>query len=250
VLEKRRIKNASASDRTFGERDTAKRLGMPVPVLHYLRRVGHFEVRHATTGVGVFHESDIITFEEKLAALARQSSVKSKEPFSLGQAMHLKLKFNDGKGELVAAIFDGTLSIVGIHEPGFKGLLLDRREVEEFIAKARAKAFGGTLTPTEVSQKLYCDPLIVPTLFDAGYLEGYRHAAGLRITSVSVQRFGDEFVSVAYLAKERGSKSRWLMPRITGAGIKMIRFERGYGKASQPFVRVDELAKLLKAEEN
>jgi hypothetical protein len=240
IPRKRRRPEVPLGERTFGERDAAERIGLPASVLQSLRRSGHFKACRLASRVAAFHEADIIEFEAKIRALHVPLYASTVDVLSLGDALNLKCKFGDGKGELIAAVFEGRLSVIGSQKPGLRGLLLDRLEIEQFIAGLRAKAFGGAVTPSEVAKLLHCDPLVVPALLSAGYLEGRRVGICLRITRESVNSFGAEFRSVAAMAKGYHTRSYSLTPRLSAAGINLLMFERGYGKNPQPFVRIAE----------
>lgn len=230
---------APAGQRTFGQRAAARRIGLPVRVLRSLRQSGHFEVRHTASRVVAYHEADIIAFETKVATLHAQPRTPRKGGMSIANAMNLKLKFDDGKGELVAAVLDGKLSVIGSQGPGIRGLLIDKSEVEAFIAQSRAKAFGDCMTPAEVAKALHCDPLIVPTLIAAGHIEGNRFDAGLRISRESVTRFGAEYCSLAALAKKQKTSSRSLLPRLSAVGVKILSIARPNSQSLQPFIRIE-----------
>lgn len=235
---RRRVTIAPVGERSFSIRNAAKQVGLPVTVLQSLRRSGHFEARHKASRAVTFHEADILAFASKVSAIPIPQPVTGTAALSLEEALNLKLKFNDGKGKLVAAVFDGKLSVIGSVKPGLLGLLLDMNEIQQFIAELRASAFGGGATPSEVAKMLHCDPLVVPVLLASGYLEGRRFDAGLRITRESVNSFGATFRSVAGMAKDLRTSSRCLIRQLQAAGIDVLRFERGYGKGPQPFVRI------------
>lgn len=230
--------------RSFGLRGVARRLELPVSVLRYLRRVGHFEVRHKASRVVTFHEADIVAFEDKVRAFCAGASplptaaTTTIEALTLGKALNMNFKFEDGKGELVAAIFDGTFPcFAGLSDFSLRGLVLDKDATLALIGRMRASAFGGAVTPAEASKTLYCDPMVIPSLVAAGYLVGQQHEAGLRVTRESVKTFAAEFCALAEVAKERGTSSRALQRYVATAGIEMLFFGRGYGRVPQPFIR-------------
>lgn len=243
--------------RSFGVREVARRLDIPVSVLLYLRRVGHFEVHHKASRMVAFHEADVVAFETKVRAFCAAAPTlpatapATVETLPLDKVLNMNFKFEDGKGELVAAIFDRTFPCFAVPaELSLRGLLLDRDATLELIGRLRASAFGDAVTPAEVSKTLYCDPLVIPSLVAAGHLVGQRHEAGLRISRDSVQRFAAEYCAVAELAKEFGTSSRALQQRVTTAGIEMFFFERGYGKGAQPFVRRNDFGRAVLLEAN
>ena len=229
---------------SFGQRAAAKRVGLPVSVLQALRRAGHFEVRNKSSRVVCFHEVDLGTFEAKFAALRTCEQDVAAERQCLTQVMARKFKFSDGKAELVGAILDGTLPVIGRQGDGIGGLLLDRSRVDRIVEQARSRAFGAALTPSEVGKLLHCDPLAVVPLIAAGHLTGQQHAAGWRIRPESVKQFASQYQSVASLAKARRTSSRSILPVLVSAGVELLSVERGYGKGPQPFVRVEDAGLL------
>lgn len=237
-LHPRKCRNAS----TLSARESAKILGIPVSVLKALRKSGHFEARKRASRAVSFHADDIASFELKIHAIQQ---LAPRDPWSDGislkQAMHLKFKFEDGKGQLVAAVLDGRIEVIGTTNTGVCGLVVRRSEVNEFLVRTRSEAFGNTFTPSEVGRLLGCDPLIVPVMLANGYLHGYRNEMGLRITEESAYSFGSKYCSLALLARKHATSSRHLMSTAIAAGIQVLAIPRSNGKGSQPFISTAEI---------
>lgn len=230
--------------RSYGARDAARRLGMPVSVLKFLRQDGHFAVRHQASRAAAFHEADIEAFEAKLAALRPGQGCREAAGRSLGWVFAQKLKFSAGKGELLAAVLDGRIAVVGSEGSALVDLLLHAAQVDAFIARARSQAFGGAMTPSEVAQLLDCDPLAVPGLIAAGHLRGHLCAAGHRVEADSVEEFGRRYRSVAALARERGTSSRYLLRTAQGTGLAFLSVPRRHSTSVQSFLRVEDVEGL------
>jgi len=231
-------------ERNFGIRETAKQIGLPVSAVKLLRQSGHFEVRHKTFHVATFHERDIAAFVAKINGLQRQSLASPADLISIGQAMGLHLKFFNGKGELIAAILDGEIPVLGSQGPGVPDLLVSRKLVNDFVSNARSMAFSETLTPAEVALELLCDPLAVAALIDRGHIEGRRHVAGWRVTAKSVMNFKAKYRSVASLAQMHGKLSRALIRRMNEVGIEMLKVDRSNSNIQQPFIAVADIPRL------
>lgn len=230
-----------APGKSYGERAAARRLGLPVSVLQALRRSGHFEVRQLGASVATFHEADIAAFEGRVAALAVGPYPPAEKTISLAQALRSKFKSEDGKAQLVRAVFDGKLRIVGFEEESVTAMLLAKQAVMRFVEAARAEAFGGALTPAEAARRLQCDRLVIPELARTGHLEGRSVRAGLRVTAQSVEQFHAAYRSVAGLAAEVNTSSKKLVAELVRAGIPLLEVPRGHAKTPQPFVRRGDL---------
>ena len=242
-IERRSWRVTEPGQRSFGGRDAARRLQMPVSVLTSLRQSGHFEVRHKASRVAAFHEADIVAFEAKLAALQPVASGDSVGR-SVRWVFAQKFKYAEGKGEFVAAVLEGVIQILGKEGTGIRGLLLDREQSETFIAQARAKAFAGAMTPAAVAKELQCCSMAVLALAAEGHLQGHDCAAGLRLSPASVADFKSRYRSLAGMARERGTSSPRLLRRVHTAKIALLNASRGEGRHPQPFIRVEDVELL------
>lgn len=221
---------------SYGAREAARRLHIPVSVFQALRRSGHIEAYRLGSRFKTIHAADLSDFEAKVAALAIGPFQPCTDPMSVREALRLKFKSKDGKAQMVAAALDGRLRILGALGGNLDDLLVDRRAVMAFIDGIRAAAYDEALTPREASARLHCDSLVIPELARMGRLEGRTVAAGLRVSVASVQRFSKEYRSVAELAKECNTSSRKLTNDFRRSGIPLLEIERGYGRGPQPFV--------------
>lgn len=231
---------------SLGPRKAARRLGIPVSVLHGLRQSGHLERKHLGSRLASFHEADLDAFNAKVGALSIGPFQKVVDEIRLDDIMRMKFKSDDGKAQLVRSVLDGELRVVGSTGAFLGDLLLCRQAVTAHIEKARATAFGNALAPKEVSARLECDPMVVPKLVEMELLEGQSAPAGLRITIDSVETFLRQYRSVASLAKERRTSSRKLARELEAQGIALLIVERGSGKAVQPFIPLASTATVSK----
>jgi hypothetical protein len=238
---------SEVASRNHSARESAKLIGIPVSALVYLRKVRHYEVKNKSSRIATFHRSDALDLKNRLLALGRTAASPSNTgaTVSLSKVLNRKFKFINGKGELIAAMLEGTLSTYGRQGPEVGDLLLGQDEAAAFVMRARAVVFDGKLTPTEASKLIDCDGLVIPGLVAAGYLEGARHAAGWRISADSVARFKEQYRPLVSVAKERGTSSRALARKALAAGIELMSIARPGGKGlSQPFIRLVDIKAL------
>lgn len=241
----RNSKRSAPGQRNVGLRDAARQIGMPASVLRSLRQRGYFEVQHKTLQAVSFHEADIAAFEAKIEAFhCGLPNLSNSESIPLERVWNLKFKFEDGKGLLTAAVLDGTIPSFRSDIPGIGGILIDKAQVESFIAQCRSQAYGDTITPTEVHKMLHCDPMVVPDMVSTGHLDGCWYEAGLRVTRASVVRFGSKFRSLASLANEQRTSSRRLERRSAALNVSLLEFQRPNRICPQPFVSVSDCTKL------
>lgn len=231
-------------------REAARFIGVPVSVLTSLRRSAHFVARHRTAHVASVHPEDALAFRKRLCALVEQRADTGGAPVvTLAEVFRRKLKYGAGKAEIVVAMLEGRLRVVGQQGSGVETLELVRDELDEFVSKARAAAFGSALTPTEVARTLDCCPLVVPDMVKKGYLQGHVVPAGLRVGAESVQDFTSQYRCMASLARELGGSSRAIGRRLAEVGVPALSFVRitpGRGEfARQLFIRHEDVPALL-----
>lgn len=230
-----------AVGKSFGQREAARRLGIPVSVLTGLRESKHLERKQLGSRLATFHEADLEAFSAKVGVLGLGPFPEAIDVIKLEDVLRMKLKSDDGKTQLVRDVLDGELQVVGSVGAYLGDLLLSRPEVTAHIEQARAVAFGNAMTPTQVSALLECDLIVVPKLVELELLDGRRVPAGLRIAIDSVETFLRQYRSVASLAKDRGTSSRKLVRELEASGIALLMVERGYNKAPQPFIPLASL---------
>ena len=232
---------------SFGARRAAKRVGLPVAVLNQLRRAGQFEVRRKASRGQTFHEADINSFHDKVAGLRIATAGPGVVTVSLQKALAQKFKYADGKGELVAAVLEGRISVVGKDGNEIGGLLLDANQTDAFIAEARVQVFASSMTGTAAAHALACDPTVIPYLMETGHLQGYNCAAGRRVLRDSVEHFQANYRPLTSIANQRGLHSRVLIRLAKSAGIELLNFPRRHFDSPQPFVRSQDVQELMDA---
>ena len=215
-----------------------------------LKESGNFEFNHHLPTKGGYHELDIEAFRNRLL-----SRVQAQMPLKNGANGHVVFKtvmcgHHDApeiKLVLVEAILDGDLAIVGNIDGTIPGLIIDGPDYRRVASAARSRVAGETMPAYIVEKELHCDTSTVPGLVQMGLLEGHVAPTGLRITNGSVSEFQSRYVSLASIAKLVGSSSRRLMRICSEKGIKMLKVPRVGRDGAQPFIKVSDRSKLVKA---
>jgi hypothetical protein len=216
--------------------------GLPYSVMLYLRRVGVLAVRGRARYVAKFHAADIQELGERLRSLPICDL--EGEELTLQAAMRRKLFHADGKGELVAAVFNGRIRLRGHVHSGGIDAVLHAPDVDEFCAEARRKTFSGALTPTEVATILQCSHVAAVSLFLEGHVAGVRSGArNVRLHAEAVASFHARYRSIAGMAKQHGTSSNKLRAAAERHNIELLTVAGNKGCA-QSFVRREDEAAL------
>jgi len=235
----------------YMERDAAKRMGLSVAVLRALKNSGIFKFNHLLPSKGGYHELDIDAFTKRLLALAPPEGPASNiagEHISLNAIMAGHHDSPETKVDVVRALLDRSLAIVGDTNGTIAGLLMDRAEYGRFVTSARSRAAEDTMPAYIVEKHLHCDASTVPGLLRLGLLEGHRSPTGLKITIGSVEAFKTKYLSLASIASSIGTTStRGLMHLCERNRIKLLLVSRTGQRARQPFIRISDQLKLMEA---
>jgi Helix-turn-helix len=138
----------TTAGKTYWEREAARRLGLSVGVLRFLRNSGIFEFNHLLPTKGGYHELDMDAFNEKLMALAPPLALigdHSKEYISLKTALNGRHDSPATKGEIVRALFAGELVIARNMDETTAGLLINRAECRSLVISVRNRVTGDTI---------------------------------------------------------------------------------------------------------
>lgn len=230
-------------DRIFQKRQAAKYIGLPMAVLIMLRQTGHFEVRHRSAVLGIFHEGDLDAFRKKMMALvpATPSLSGETETVSLGSLMRLKFNFTQGKSDLVAAILDGDIPVLAQSGPGVQDLLVSQSRVDEFIETSRSRAYGNAWSELTASKALHCDPSVVDGLIQEKHLTGARYPTGTRVDIESVLNFQLRYRSLASLAKEHRTTAATLARLLKEVGFELLMLKRAGNDFLQCFIQLQDI---------
>jgi transcriptional regulator with XRE-family HTH domain len=239
----------TAPGKTYWERDAAKRMGLSVGVLRALKNSGVFAFNHLLPTKGGYHELDMNAFTAKLLALAPpqgQSVGGTVEAIGLKAVLDGRHDSPTTKVEVIRALLDGSLAIVGNNDGTIPGLFIDGAECRRLVLDARTRGAGGMVLAEDVEKLIHCDAETIPGLVQMGLLKGKQTPTGLRITPDSVETFGEKYVSLAAIASSIGTtSSRGLMRCCSEAGIQLLLVPRGGRKGQQPFIRVQDRPSLM-----
>jgi hypothetical protein len=237
--------------RIYRERDAAKLMGLSVAVLRALKNSGIFEFNHFLPSKGGYHQLDIDAFTRKLLALAPPAGLARgnlSDYITLKTVMRGHHNSPEAKMDLLRALLDRSLAVVGNTDGAIAGLLIDRAEYGRFATAARSRAARDRMPAYIVEKHLFCDASTVPGLVEMGLLDGHMSPAGLRITNESVEVFKTRYTALAPIAKSIGTTSaRGLMQLCKKNGIKLLLVSRTGRKARQPFIRISDRVKLMEA---
>jgi hypothetical protein len=232
----------------YGARDAAKLLGFSVSVLQSLRKIGIYEIRSMLPTRAGYHEQDIQSLSQRLLSL---SEGNSQVPLERAEAIPLRDVLcghhdsTEVKVSVVQAIFSRDLNVVGSADKTAGGLLIERRAYKAFVQIARNRVAGNESTSREAAKVLVCDASTIPGLMKMGFLEGRKTPTGLRVTDESIEKFKQEFVSLASVARRMCSRSRALMRQCDEHSIELLLIPCGTNRGPQPFLRTSDAPRLL-----
>ena len=121
--------------------------------------------------------------------------------------------------------------------------MIDRAGIRQILNDARFDLGGRTRTPVEIARELSCSPDAIAGLVRLGYLQGTTTPVGLRVCSVSAEKFNSEYISLSSIAKVLHTSTRRLMRVCDSEGIQMIMAPMPR-QGPQPFVGVSDRAQL------
>lgn len=226
-------------------RVAAKQLGLPVSVLRFLSRTGALgpgSTRHA-----MFTAAALSQMENQIDGLQILPPGADAVPVKLMTVLRRHFGYIDGKGELVAAVLSGTMSVIGKIGPGFAGLVVDDAQAATFIASARRAGFAGTLSAEAAAAKINCDPTAVEDLCTQGLLEGRTYATGLRFAEDCVLAFIRQFRFLSSIGKEHCASARSLKAIATSVNLPLLLARKSSTGTHQAFLRVEHVDALVSA---
>lgn len=229
---------------SYTAREAARILGLPPNVLTALRPIGVFELQYLGTKTGSFHEYDIANFQKRMLNLkAKSEAGDEKDSITLKEVMRMKLGGAEQKAKLIQAIFQNEIQVIGRHGKEPIDIRLNRIAVLSWIQSAKVVAMHGLLV-TETAKKLECCPTVIPYLVEEGFLRGVNGLSHTRIDEGSVEEFGKEYVSCAWVAKQTNSSTRGIVNRCKKLEISLLMARRQGRDSFQPFIRVGQLDKI------
>src|SRR5690606_21272283 len=134
-----------------------------------------------------WHKEDVEAFHERALALPVVEH-ESGGRVSLQRIMRLKLRDDDAKADIVAALLDGRLPVVGREGRTRKGLQVERAKLEAFVVQKRIHVEGETYSYPDAASALGVDLSAIPNARSVGLLEGVSIGSRTRISSKSVEQ--------------------------------------------------------------
>lgn len=237
---------------SYGIREAAALLGVPVSVLNGLRQSGHFPVRYLGSQVKCFHERDLYAFNELcMAAAARSHTIEMDDDqrgrgagvIELGRVLQtMKFGNTEGKISLVVALLEGRLTSRGSSGEWMGSILLDANELELFRREHRSAGEPNTKTFGEAAATIQCDPDAVNSLVKQQLLVVVAGYCGQRITNESIAAFCEKFIALGDIAKRHGTSSRRLAAICDEKEVELLVAMRACSGIAQNFITRESAA--------
>ncbi|MFA6063610.1 MAG: TniQ family protein [Gallionella sp.] len=230
--------------KTMSDRQAAAFLGLPVSVLKSLRVTGDYKSTFLATRLKSFHEDDVINFKNSILSLAPMIADIPEEATSLAQIMRRKFISPDGKANFIREILSHQIPSIGRNDEHLSDVYFRVDYVDRFIKSEQVIARDNTWSLSETAKYIHCDPILINSLIEDGYLDAVDVTTGRRITEESLMNFEAQYISLAKISKATKSSSTKLLSICEEKCIPLKIFERGYGKSKQSFIRKIDLLML------
>ncbi len=204
----------------FGLRSAAYRLGMPVEMLKFLRKNGHFEVRRAAAWSSALSHEDIERFETKVLNLP---SVAVEGATVTVRELLLRSLRGDSKGLIAVEILEGRIRVAGRVGPLFSDLVLLEDEAETVRRGLRRDTYGGTLSCSEAGALIGLNPTAIASHCRRGLIRSYKCVIGFRVYPGAAEEFNAEYVGIQEVAKAGGSGAIWAVVAAEDCGVEIFR---------------------------
>lgn len=216
-------------------RDAARQAGLPVSVLQWARKVGVFGTKVRNGNESSWHQDDVDQFIERGLALAPLSTTATGgQGVTVSAAMRLNLRNDDAKGDIIGAMFDGRLSVISRSGDNFSGLILDGKELDEFVRIKRIAALNHTYSTWDIARKTGLDPMVVAAAMAAGMLKTEIVDGRELLTRSSFDSFHARYIPLVKLATELGTSTRTLLRCCNQNDIPVISLKRKTTGVPQP----------------
>lgn len=226
-------------------REAAKHLGIPVSVLEGLRATGVFETKARAGRASTWHVDDVEAFLARGLTLAKLAeAIDTKASVALRDVMRVKLRDADAKTDIVAALFDGRVPVVGHHGQNLSGLLVQKADLDEFILDKRRRVEMDSFSLPDVAKMTGLDLMVVASAIKQGLLDAVDRDGRRRVPAESVDTFNAEYVVLQAVAMAQGTDARPLASLARKAGITVIDLLRPTG-VSQPILQRSSEAALI-----
>ncbi|MDP9009987.1 MAG: TniQ family protein [Pseudomonadota bacterium] len=233
-----------ATDVVLSGREAAKYAGLPVRVLHQLRKSKVFETRPRRGRHAAWHRDDLEDFVSRGLGL-ETTPASAVSTLSLKKAMQLKLRSAAAKAAVVAAVFEGSLSIRGRVGKDLGGLLLDKQELDALVVTKRIEVEGKTYSLPEAAKATGLDLRVMTDAIRKRLLTVVSCGGRMRVPESAIERFNASYVALSQIAKQRGTSGKRLYQKCREEGIPVMTVSRGNHAPAQPILRRGDLPQLL-----
>lgn len=227
-------------------REAAAKVGLPVSVLQQLRERGVFATRPRAGHKTSWHEEDVDTFISRGLSL-KQSSPDGLVTILVGDVMRLKMRSAAAKAEVLAAVFEGRIEVVGQQGGTLADLLLFKWQVDSLIRDQRSKLEEKCLSVLAAAKMTGLDWAVVASAVERGLLTACEVDGARQIRASSVKEFNAQFVSLVSLSKRYGTLSKYMKAWCDERGIEVVELPRGPGAPVQPLLRKTDEAAVCEA---
>lgn len=227
------------------DREAASYIGLPVSVLKHLRDVGIYTTKPCRVGYEQsWHRDDVEEFLAKGLALGQVVHALPEDSISLDRAMCLKLRNEKAKADIVVAIFDGRLPVIGRLEGKLSGLLLNKTLLGQFVHLKRVILDDNTYCFADAAERTGIDSMVIDHAIGAGLLTEINRDGRRRVPVEEVERFNKKYVTLSRLAKDLNTLAQHLLRACQKYGIAVILLHRSNGESDQPILSRSSEMKL------
>ncbi len=223
-----------ASSGVLSVREAAARLGIPVSVLGLLRQDGIYRTQPRLGYERSWHLDGVEAFLSSGLALVTAGTVVVSDSVELKQLMRLKFRSQSAKADIVKAVFDGRLPVVGHVGVNLGGLLLAKSEVDFFLQATRVVAAVGTYSFQEAAVQTGLDLMTIEPAVGLDLLQSVVWDGRRRISRESVELFNESYIPLKFLARQLDTLPAHLWRFLREHSISVIAVPRGNGNSAQP----------------
>lgn len=203
-------------------------LGIPVRVLSYLDKEGHFQKLHMLRHKNGYTKEDLDLFRVRLLELSPLIDDLAQIPgtaelVGLGHALRTsRFHSHASKAEFVVGYLNGRCISPGRTGDAVADIQFRKSDLLEYLTASRRQVADGAMTQRNVARILGTDEMAVNGLISQGLLVKVETRAGPRITPESVKSFAGRHTSLAALANGVGTTSALLLRRCLQSGFPVI----------------------------
>lgn len=223
-----------ASSGVLSVREAAARLGIPVSVLGQLRQDGVYRTQPRLGYERSWHLDDVESFLSSGQALVKAGNVTVRESVELNQLMRLKLRSRSAKADIVKAMFDGRLPVVGHVGGNLGGLSLAKSEVDIFLRATRVAVEDGSYSFPEGAEQTGLDLMAIESAVVLGLSRAVERNGRRRISRESVENFNETYIPLKFLASQLDTLPAHLWRFLRAQSISVIAVPRSNGNSAQP----------------